>query len=97
MYTYEYVLQKMKKTVSESTQVTTTITLARLSKTFTVFLFSSDEKKDKHRMRSWVQTIPPGPFLPIVQLWYCLEFNLDNCWVNIAAMIWINHIQKSLL
>jgi hypothetical protein len=29
-------------------------------------------------LRSWVQ-IPPGPFLPVREVRYYFEFNLDNC------------------
>jgi hypothetical protein len=38
-----------------------------------------------HVLRSWVQ-IPPGPFLPVVQLRYWFEIVFDNCRTNSTAM-----------
>jgi hypothetical protein len=36
-------------------------------------------------LRSWVQ-LPPGPFLPVVQILYYFEFDFGYCPTNSAAM-----------
>jgi hypothetical protein len=46
----------------------------------------NSQGEDLGRMRSWVQILPPGPFLSVVQLRYYFEFNLDNCRTNSAAI-----------
>ena len=45
----------------------------------------NSQGEDLGRMRSWVP-LPPGPYFPVVQLWYYSEFNLDNCRTNSAAI-----------
>ena len=35
-------------------------------------------------LRSWVQ-IPPGPFLPVLEIRYCFELDFNNCWTDSAA------------
>jgi hypothetical protein len=48
-------------------------------------------------LRSWVQIIPPGPFLPVVQLRYYLEFNLDNCSTKPPTNQVTTYVQMSML
>jgi hypothetical protein len=48
------------------------------------------------RLRSWVQ-LPPGPFLPVVQIRYCFEFNLDNCLTKPPTNQVTTYVQMSML
>ncbi len=45
----------------------------------------NSQGEDLGRMRSWVP-LPPGSFLPVVQLRYYFVFNIDNCRTNSAAI-----------
>jgi hypothetical protein len=39
----------------------------------------------KKNLRSWVQ-LPPGPFLPALEIRYCFEFNLGKCRTNLTVI-----------
>src|SRR5919106_1814321 len=39
----------------------------------------------KSWLRSWVQ-LPPGPYLPVLELRYYFEFDFNNCRTNLAAI-----------
>jgi hypothetical protein len=46
-------------------------------------------------LRSWVQIISSGPFLFVVQLHYCIEFNLDNS--QTKPMPWIIRLKEMMM
>ena len=56
----------------------------------------SSTEKGTDELRSWVQ-LPPGPFLPVVQIRYCFEFNLDNCLTKPPTNQVTTYVQMSML
>jgi hypothetical protein len=47
-------------------------------------------------LRSWVQIIPPGPFLSAMELRHYLELDSNNCWTN-SAVVFTSVIQLHLM
>jgi hypothetical protein len=45
-------------------------------------------------LRSWIQLLPPGPFLPVIELRHYIELVLSNCRTNPAAMPLANLIER---
>jgi hypothetical protein len=53
-------------------------------------------RANEENHRSWVQ-LPPGPFLPAREIRYYIEFVLDNCRTNLAAIPLESQIRRSFL
>ena len=50
--------------------------------------------KQSDWLRSWVQ-LPPGPFLPVVQLRYCFELDFGKCRTKSLALLTTLLINKN--
>jgi hypothetical protein len=46
-----------------------------------------ERKESMWLLRSWVQIIPPGPFLSVRELRYCFELILNKCRTNSAGSL----------